>query len=76
MIIMIIKLLFLKDCAYWSEWEEFSFCSASCGGGLQTRERICINGEPGDAGCLGAPEEKVSCNMMVNNFCLFFTLKL
>lgn len=28
----------------YSEWNEYSDCSASCGDGTKTKERICIDG--------------------------------
>ena len=42
-----------RHCPYWSAWAQFSACSVSCGTGEQSRERECINGEPGDVGCEG-----------------------
>ncbi|XP_078578181.1 uncharacterized protein LOC144863095 [Branchiostoma floridae x Branchiostoma japonicum] len=28
----------------WSSWSDFSVCTASCGGGIQTQTRVCIQG--------------------------------
>ena len=48
----------------WSEWEEFSECSVSCGGGEKSRQRYCNNPEPQYEGedCEGDDEETMSCN--------------
>ena len=45
----------------WSDWTE---CSASCGGGQQSRTRTCTNPEPAFGGnqCSGDSEETQSCN--------------
>lgn len=32
------------DCPTWMRWEEFSSCTVSCGGGVRTRTRYCVNG--------------------------------
>ena len=29
--------------AYWSNWESWNHCSAICGSGIKTRERVCIH---------------------------------
>jgi len=41
------------DCveAYFEDCDDFSVCSASCDGGLESCERKCINGNVGDEGC-------------------------
>uniref|UniRef100_H2Y3E3 Hemicentin-1 n=1 Tax=Ciona intestinalis TaxID=7719 RepID=H2Y3E3_CIOIN len=56
-----------QACPEWNAWtpwsESYGACSASCGGGSQTRSRTCTNGEPGDAGCVGSATESTSCNM-------------
>ena len=54
---------FLVDGA-WSEWSEFGDCSASCGGGAQSRTRTCTNPAPQHGGkdCDGLAEESQECN--------------
>ena len=32
-------------CIEWSEWGDFDGCTRTCGGGVRTRRRFCINGE-------------------------------
>lgn len=48
----------------WSGWGGWSSCSASCGGGTQTRTRSCNNPPPtnGGADCSGPNSESQSCN--------------
>ena len=48
----------------WSDYGDWSACSAECGGGEQTRERQCNNPAPqkGGADCEGESSETRSCN--------------
>jgi hypothetical protein len=54
----------------WSEWSGWSGCSASCGGGTQSRGRECRRSEASQAGysvvdaslCGGASSESQACN--------------
>ena len=48
----------------WNSFEEWSECSATCGGGRQIRIRTCTNPRPahGGADCLGEKREAKSCN--------------
>ena len=48
----------------WSIWGIWSKCSASCGGGIQTRLRYCNNPAPmyGGRDCQGYAEEHIKCN--------------
>lgn len=63
----------LKKCDYtcrtvrdggWSDFGDWSECSASCGGGTQERTRSCNNPSPanGGADCVGEAEESQECN--------------
>ena len=61
----------LKKCGYscdidggWSEYGDWSECSAECGGGESTRTRACNNPAPVGEGadCEGEAEETKSCN--------------
>ena len=38
----------------WGEYGAFSQCSITCGEGIMKRERQCIGGDPGQAGCPGS----------------------
>ena len=48
----------------WSQFGEWSECSAECGGGVQTRTRACNNPAPqqGGADCVGDATETRACN--------------
>ena len=48
----------------WSEYGEWSECSAECDGGTQTRTKECNNPAPqhGGADCEGEGEETRDCN--------------
>lgn len=48
----------------WSAWSAWSSCSASCGGGTQSRTRTCTNPAPNSCGaaCVGSPSESQACN--------------
>ncbi len=42
-------MLSLKD-GGWGEWTEWDECTATCGGGFQTKLRFCVNPEPANGG--------------------------
>ena len=46
----------------WSTWTE---CSQSCGGGVSSRTRVCVNPMPmyGGKSCSGKPVETKECNV-------------
>ncbi|XP_060579285.1 IgGFc-binding protein-like isoform X2 [Ruditapes philippinarum] len=48
----------------WSSWENWGPCSASCGGGIQSRHRTCSNPRPSLLGryCDRSPDETRTCN--------------
>ncbi|XP_071944549.1 uncharacterized protein [Antedon mediterranea] len=50
------------DCAYMTEWSEWTICSATCNAGVQIRERICI-GESADNPCPGEEMDERHCNI-------------
>ncbi|XP_065657087.1 uncharacterized protein LOC136082288 [Hydra vulgaris] len=51
-----------------SDWSDFSPCTKTCGGGVQTRTRECDNPKPQTGGkdCIGIKMETQGCN---NSFC-------
>ncbi|XP_060586807.1 SCO-spondin-like isoform X3 [Ruditapes philippinarum] len=46
-----------------SEWSEFYSCNATCGGGIQWRNRTCIGPFHGGANCTDPLESSRNCNM-------------
>ena len=47
----------------WSSWSAYGLCSASCGGGNQTRSRfVAVTLSCGGAGCPGSSTQTRSCN--------------
>ena len=60
----------------WSEFREWSTCSAKCGGGTKTRNRSCTNPAPanGGADCEGESTETHSCNTAGNLHCVVLFL--
>ena len=47
----------------WSKWSSWESCSASCGEGIKTRDRICVGAANGGENCpQGAVEEEAPCN--------------
>ena len=60
---------FLKCCSItvdggWGSWSSWSSCSATCGGGQRTRQRLCSNPLPSGGGndCTGLNSEQQTCN--------------
>ena len=49
---------------HWTEWSMWGMCSAVCGLGFKTRERICSNPKPmyGGEPCFGGSKEKIDCD--------------
>lgn len=56
----------MKDCPFWSDWTNYSECSAPCGGGVRSRSRVCVTGKTGDVGCEGPAFEEDFCNGYVS----------
>ena len=50
------------DLLVWDNWQDWSDCDVTCGGGTRQRTRDCINGSPGDIGCDGEVTETEDCN--------------
>ncbi|XP_053385651.1 A disintegrin and metalloproteinase with thrombospondin motifs 5-like [Mercenaria mercenaria] len=48
----------------WTNWDSWSTCSLTCGGGIQSRSRTCTNPRPSVLGqnCIGNPHETQTCN--------------
>ena len=47
----------------WGLWTSWSTCNSTCGGGSQTRKRLCNNPPPdGGIDCIGDAKETQSCN--------------
>ena len=61
-----LNLVLLKDCPVWSAWGVWGKCSATCGAGIRTHMRTCINGALGDLGCNGPEEEEGPCEEFVS----------
>ena len=58
-----------KSPTQWSMWSNFGDCSATCGDGIATRNRECINGLPGDQGChIGEAVEQKPCSIAECSF--------
>ncbi|XP_039259105.2 A disintegrin and metalloproteinase with thrombospondin motifs gon-1-like isoform X1 [Styela clava] len=52
----------IKKCAFWTQYGDWSECSASCGEGEQIRIRMCTNGE-GGVDCVGDDMQTQICNI-------------
>jgi hypothetical protein len=46
----------------WTTWTNYSDCTASCGTGIQTRTRACVNQTNGGQTCVGSATQSVLCN--------------
>lgn len=56
--------LLSKEHGNWSEWSQWTYCSESCGGGVNVRRRKCDNPAPYNGGdyCAGSGNDTKSCN--------------
>ena len=60
---MMISMCFLGNCQ-WAPFAEWTPCSQSCGGGLQTRSRIQLqSASNGGLACAGLGTEEQECNL-------------
>ena len=57
---MLLALMFSVN-GGWAPWDNWSSCSATCGGGQKTRQRVCIL-SGGRADCSGIIDHKLICN--------------
>lgn len=46
----------------WMDWSPWVDCSVTCGGGLQTRERLCDGPYFGGQDCMGEEMDNRTCN--------------
>ena len=48
----------------WADWEAWSSCTVTCGGGTQDRSRTCTNPAPAEGGsnCVGEAADQQSCS--------------
>ena len=57
--------IYIKTCPVWSIWSQWTLCSVSCGGGIQSHRRICVTVDGIAQGCLGSASEFRICNIQV-----------
>ncbi len=50
----------------WGVWSNYSGCTASCGTGIQTRTRLCMNETNGGQPCVGSATQTISCNSNIS----------
>ena len=48
---------------FFRSWEEWGTCSYTCGGGLATRARECVEPQYGGNDCVGDTTETMDCNI-------------
>ncbi|CAG2234180.1 unnamed protein product [Mytilus edulis] len=61
-----LKILIVEDGSRWSAWSEYSSCSLTCGGGVQSRSRLCNDPVPNRYGqnCTDNDVEQQMCNTL------------
>ena len=58
----------MKNLIAWTQWSEYGPCSASCGNGIQTRNRECDSASGNVADCgPGVTVEQRACNNPQND---------
>ena len=68
-VLVLLDLCILKCCSIaedggWGSWSSWLSCSATCGGGQRTRQRLCNNPPPSGGGsdCVGNNSQQGTCN--------------
>ncbi len=58
----------------WGSWSTWAQCSATCGGGTQTRKRNCDSPAPSNGGtvCVGSGTESQTCNNAACPISMYF----
>lgn len=56
-----------QGCPIWATWLVWTKCTVSCGGGIRTRERLCVGGKIGDIGCDNNFVQQEPCGGEVSN---------
>ncbi len=49
----------------WTAWSNYSDCTTSCGAGIQTRTRACVNQAYGGQTCVGSAVQSIVCNTSI-----------
>lgn len=50
----------------WSDWSNYTACTASCGQGIRTRTRLCVNQAYGGQSCFGSATQTESCSSNIS----------
>ena len=50
---------------HWGNWGNWTSCSATCGDGIKSRVRLCVDGMAGEGLCVpkNAENDEVGCNL-------------
>lgn len=54
-----------QPCGYWANWQGWGKCTVTCGLGVKSRIRKCVDGTSGKGGCQGSYEDITPCNTQV-----------
>ena len=54
-----------QPCGYWANWQGWGKCTVTCGLGVKSRIRKCVDGTSGQGGCQGSYEDITPCNTQV-----------